>query len=109
MNIVAGADYPGLLVFEQIVKPGDIREAEVWTEVANGSEVMTVVVGRWGDMVTMSLDTTALVSPGVDKETRASSMHRRVCIGKRTRHQRNIHTYTVPAVNLLRQQNTPRK
>jgi hypothetical protein len=82
MNIVTGADYPGLLVFKQIVKPGDVREAKVGTEDADGSEVMTVVVGRWGDMVTMSPDTTALVSPSVHEEMRASNMHRCVCTCK---------------------------
>jgi hypothetical protein len=55
MNVVSCADYPGDLVSKQIVKPGDIRETEAWTEDAGGSEVTSVVVGRWGDMITIAM------------------------------------------------------
>jgi hypothetical protein len=66
MNVVSYADYPGDLISKQIVKPGDIRETEEWTEDADGSEVTSIVVERWGDMttITMSPDKSTLVSRG---------------------------------------------
>ena len=64
MNFVSSADYPGYQVVERTVKPANIRETEAWTVDADRSKVMQIVVGRWGDMVTMSPDTTALVNRG---------------------------------------------
>jgi hypothetical protein len=64
MNFMSSADYPDYQVVERTVKPVNIRKTEAWTVDADSSEVMQIVVGIGRDMVTMSPDTTALVSRG---------------------------------------------